>query len=233
MGTSSGKELKTVAPYIGDNEDELFITPRTSDHDSNNNGNVCGNENSSNIRSAERVVSSQINSVIDRSPCLGHSPSGGGFNFQMTEGQTRRNLLADCDHECSAVCDFIFVSGAKVASSYDTLIKNKISRIVNCAVTVVDNYFIQDPNFTYLSLNLLDSRQDDLTWFFCEVINFIEKGRLAGQKTLIHCEKGVSRSCSFAIAYFMWAQGEFLVCTRFILVLLNIVILLTLSVISL
>ena len=142
----------------------------------------------------------------DHSPGLSHSSSGGGFNFEITEGQSRRNLLAGCDNECSPVCDFLFVSGAKVASSYDVLVKNKISRIVNCAVTVVDSYFIRDPQFTYLNLNLLDSRQDDLTWFFCEVINFVEKGRIAGQRTLIHCEKGVSRSCSFAMAYMMWAR---------------------------
>jgi protein-tyrosine phosphatase len=59
----------------------------------------------------------------------------------------------------------------------------------------------------YLSLNLVDSRQDDIMWFVCEVINFIEKGRIAGCKTLIHCEKGVSRSCSFVIAYIMWSRG--------------------------
>jgi protein-tyrosine phosphatase len=196
MGTSSGKELKTVAPYTGD-EDNLLADERP--------GSATNQGDGGGVRCAERVALPAVDKL--KSPPLGHSSSGGGFNFQITEGQTRRNLLADCDNECSAVCDFIFVSGAKVASSYETLVKNKISRVVNCAVTVVDNYFINDPRFTYLSLNLLDSRQDDLTWFFCEVINFVEKGRLAGQKTLIHCEKGVSRSCSFAIAYFMWAQG--------------------------
>lgn len=191
MGTSSGKELKTVAPFPGNDPTELVESRPTS-----------ATNNDSNTRTPGVGASS-----ADKSPGLHHSSSGGGFNFQITEGQTRRNLLADCDNECSRVCDFIYVSGAKVASSYDMLVKHKITRIVNCAVTVVDNYFISDPNFTYLSLNLLDSRQDDLTWFFCEVIKFIEKGRLSGQRTLIHCEKGVSRSCSFAIAYFMWAQG--------------------------
>lgn len=30
---------------------------------------------------------------------------------------------------------------------------------------------------------------------------------MAGEKTLVHCEKGVSRSCSFIIAYHMWSTG--------------------------
>ena len=183
MGTSSGKELKAVTPF----------DPTAATVDSRQN-------NGTETRAPEQVNS-------DYNVTMNHSNSGGTFNFQMTEGQSRRILLADCDNECSPVCDFIFVSGAKVASSYETLVKNKISRIINCAVTVVDNYFQSDPRFSYLTLNIVDSRQDDIAWFACQVISFIEKGRLAGQKTLIHCEKGVSRSCSFAIAYFMWAQG--------------------------
>lgn len=191
MGTTSGKELKTVAPF--DPTDTLEGTRPSS-----------ANNYSSSNRAPDRAAASND----DRPSSVNNQlSSSGGFNFQMTEGQSRRNQLADCDNECSPVCDFLFVSGAKVASSYDLLMKNKISRIINCAVTVVDNYFVSDPRFTYLSLNLVDSRVDDLAWFFCEVIKFIEKGRIAGQKTLIHCEKGVSRSCSFAIAYFMWAQG--------------------------
>ena len=37
-----------------------------------------------------------------------------GFDFNYTEGQARRNLLADCDNECSIVTEFLYVSGAKV-----------------------------------------------------------------------------------------------------------------------
>jgi len=56
-------------------------------------------------------------------------------------------------------------------------------------------------------MDMLDGRQDDVNWFVCNVIQFIFKGKLKGEKTLVHCEKGVSRSCSFVIAYHMWAMG--------------------------
>lgn len=59
----------------------------------------------------------------------------------------------------------------------------------------------------YLSLNMVDGRQDDISWFVCDIIKFIEKGRCNGVNTLLHCEKGISRSCSFAIAYRMWKTG--------------------------
>ena len=43
-----------------------------------------------------------------------HSFAITGFDFKMTEGQSRRNMLADCDTECSMITEFLFVSGSKV-----------------------------------------------------------------------------------------------------------------------
>jgi hypothetical protein len=96
----------------------------------------------------------------------------------------------------------------QVAASREMLRKNGITRIVNLAPAVVDNHFIDEPGYTYLVIDMLDGRQDDISWFVCEVIRFIEAGRHLRQKTLLHCEKGISRSCSFAIAYLMWASGH-------------------------
>ena len=78
---------------------------------------------------------------------------------------------------------------------------------MNCSASIIEDYFASDPGIQYLSLNMVDGRQDDISWFVCEVIQFVEKGRLEGLHTLIHCEKGISRSCSFAIAYVMWKRG--------------------------
>ncbi len=78
---------------------------------------------------------------------------------------------------------------------------------MNCCGHVVKNYFENDSNMKYLTLNMMDGGIDDISWFFCEIIHFIEINRHEGENTLIHCEKGISRSCSFAIAYIMWASG--------------------------
>jgi hypothetical protein len=43
-----------------------------------------------------------------------HSFDFTGFDFQITEGQSRRNMLAYCDTECSMITEFLFVSGSKV-----------------------------------------------------------------------------------------------------------------------
>jgi hypothetical protein len=139
---------------------------------------------------------------------LGWTPQSSNFDFSNTEGQNRRDLIASCEGECSMVTSFLYVSGVKVASSKEMLKKYNITRIINCSLCAVDNVFESDDMFTYLSLNMLDGRQDDVSWFVCEVINFIEIARRDKCNVLLHCEKGISRSCSFAIAYIMWAAGN-------------------------
>lgn len=94
-----------------------------------------------------------------------------------------------------------------MAASLTALQMNNIHRVANCSGAVVDNMFEDVPGFEYLKLDMVDGREDDILWFVCEVIHFIEQGRIKGANTLIHCEKGISRSCSFAIAYGMWLTG--------------------------
>jgi hypothetical protein len=146
-----------------------------------------------------------------RSPSIsadvGWAPESSNFDFTNTEGQNRRELIASCMTECSMITSFLYVGGFEVANSREILNKNKITRIINCSLCAVDNVFESDDAFTYLSLNMLDGRQDDVSWFVCEVINFIEIARRDKCKVLLHCEKGISRSCSFAISYIMWAAG--------------------------
>jgi hypothetical protein len=39
------------------------------------------------------------------------------FNFDYTEGQHRRGLMANCEDECSEITDFLYVGGSKVLLS--------------------------------------------------------------------------------------------------------------------
>lgn len=129
------------------------------------------------------------------------------YDFDLTEGQNRRNLMAEAEFECTEIGEYLFVGGNKVATDWDMLQERNITRIVNCSASVVECVFVEEPNMTYLNLNMVDGKQDDISWFVCEVINFIYSGYLLNEKTLLHCEKGISRSCSFAIAYGMWYAG--------------------------
>jgi len=198
-GTSSRnkKDFQSVVPYSGSN------TPAKK------------------VRN-ESVVRVHTDIPIEKTRCVPPAPLSDGpkrepsgiggwtpneaFNFDYTEGQSRRQLMATCEEECSQVTDFLYVGGAKVAGSREILRQHNITRIINFAPSVVENHFIDDDSLTYLSIDMIDGRQDDISWFFCEVIQFIEIGRHSKLNTLLHCERGVSRSCSFAIAYLMWAS---------------------------
>ena len=129
------------------------------------------------------------------------------FDFCLTEGQSRRGLLTGCNSYCTRIFDYLFVGGWEVASSRRTLEEHGITRIENCCASIVDNFFLDEPGMTYLSLRMVDGRQDDISWFLGDVFHFILSGIAAGEKILLHCERGVSRSCSFAIAYHMWITG--------------------------
>jgi protein-tyrosine phosphatase len=129
--------------------------------------------------------------------------------YDQTEGQLRREGMADCEFECSQISKYLYVGGMRIAENLELLKEKKITRIINCASSIIPNYHEGFSDFKYLSLNLVDGKVEDISWFVCEVIQFIFEGANEGQKTLLHCEKGISRSCSFAIAYRMWSTGEF------------------------
>lgn len=135
------------------------------------------------------------------------SPDVLPFDFNMTEGQTRRTLMAECEFECSQITSNLFVGGAEVAKSWETLQQQGITQVINCSASVVDTHFIHKKNMSYLALSMVDGRQDDIAWFFCEVVQCIRQALRDDANVLLHCEKGISRSCSYAIAYYMFSEG--------------------------
>lgn len=104
------------------------------------------------------------------------------FDFQLTEGQIRRGRMADCETECSQITRDVYVGGYYVAGRLDILQSNNITRIINCSAAIVDNHFIEQEGFKYLSLNMVDGRQDDISWFLCEVLQFILNAKAAGER---------------------------------------------------
>jgi hypothetical protein len=128
--------------------------------------------------------------------------------FSLTEGQLKRDAIADSELECSQITKYLFIAGQRVAENLELLLEKKITRIINCASSVVPNYHQGFGNMKYLSLNLVDGSKEDISWFVCEVIQFIYEGAQKKERVLLHCEKGISRSCAFGIAYRMWSTGE-------------------------
>ena len=153
------------------------------------------------------VVADAKQTGIDDEKLLLVAESDQLMTYEHTESQMRRERMADCEFECSEVLEYLFVSGCYVAGDRELLRVRGITHIINCSSGIVKNHFVDDKYLKYLSLNMVDGRDDDISWFLCEAIHFITKARSVSGKVLIHCEKGISRSCSFAIAYCMWSTG--------------------------
>jgi protein-tyrosine phosphatase len=136
------------------------------------------------------------------------SQSSLSSEFSLTEGQLKRDAIADSELECSQITKYLFIAGRRVAENLELLLEKKITRIINCASSVVPNYHQGFGNMKYLSMNLVDGNKEDISWFVCEVIQFIYEGAQKKERVLLHCEKGISRSCAFGIAYRMWSTGE-------------------------
>lgn len=61
-----------------------------------------------------------------------------------------------------------------------------------------------------LSLGLLDSTADlpRMPAVFASGLHFIHDAIQSGGCVLVHCHSGISRSCTLAIAYIMWAHNR-------------------------
>lgn len=190
-------------------------TPQDSTEDLNINLQLKGASNISDIiiqkPTINNIASRNINTQYD-SKNNDHNAEqrnqNYSYDYYYTESQERRDQMAICEFECSEVYDNVFVGGSKVASSWEKFQKHNITRVVNCSISVVPNYFESLPNMKYLTLNLLDGRDEDISWFLCDVVKFIIDGLQNQEKVLIHCEKGISRSCSYAIAFYMYSTSK-------------------------
>jgi len=145
-----------------------------------------------------------------------HSPKpgaqGGKYEEEeelYTETESARKLkkMRFFSGQCSRVLGHVFVSGDKVAQNRQMLLENGINVVLNCVGTVLHCHHREDPTIKYCTLPLLDSESEQISRYFYNVLSLMEDCERDGQHLLVHCHQGVSRSCTFVIAYLMWKQG--------------------------
>ena len=78
--------------------------------------------------------------------------------------------------------------------------------MVNCAAGSCANHF--EGELSYLSLHLQDSLREDISRAFYDAIDFIDAARAGGGAVLLHCQHGVSRSATIAMAHLMWEERQ-------------------------
>ncbi|CAD5122482.1 DgyrCDS10905 [Dimorphilus gyrociliatus] len=100
----------------------------------------------------------------------------------------------------SYIQDGLFVGGIDDAIDSKYLRKKGIKQILSIHIKPIPIEYRED--FEYKWVHAIDTPSQDLLFHFQECIDFIESGRQLGA-TLIHCEYGISRSVTIAVAYLM------------------------------
>jgi protein-tyrosine phosphatase len=103
----------------------------------------------------------------------------------------------------SELLPFLYLGSAQNAYNLDQLQQLNVKCIVNAAIEVESFY---PEHFEYYKCNLMDDENADVSVYFEETYQFIEKARKSKRKILIQCFMGMSRSASIAIAYLMRAK---------------------------
>lgn len=109
--------------------------------------------------------------------------------------------------EISEVAPRLYVGTMKAAHSAPTLEAHAITHVLNC--TPLPNAFEGTPTGPqYLSLNLLDNKADlpRMHTAIREGVAFIGQALESGGTVLVHCHRGISRSCTLAMAHLIQEQ---------------------------
>lgn len=88
---------------------------------------------------------------------------------------------------------------------HNNLLEQGITHIV-CVRDISEAHFIRpqlDQNFTYLTLDIADSKMESIIALFSAVNKFINEAFKKKSKVLVHGNTGISRSATLVVAYVM------------------------------
>ena len=103
------------------------------------------------------------------------------------------------NHPATQVTPFLFLGNMTDASDAATLQRLGIDHVLN--VTAVAPSYATSPAITYKQLHAADNGAQNIKQYFEEAFSFIDVARDCKGSVLIHCQAGVSRSPTIAIAY--------------------------------
>lgn len=101
----------------------------------------------------------------------------------------------------SRVLPFLYLGNQRDAADLSVLRALRITHVLNVTPDVPGYH--QPQHILYRQLPATDSGQQNLKQYFEDAFNFIEEARKSGSNVLVHCQAGISRSATIAIAYVM------------------------------
>ena len=97
----------------------------------------------------------------------------------------------------------LFLGPMETCVSLDALRKNQVTAIVNCCPKIFPN--AHEDHIKYSTIVVNDEDHADILQWLHPATSFIQNrlSSLSGEKCLVHCQYGVSRSSTVVIAYLM------------------------------
>jgi len=105
------------------------------------------------------------------------------------------------NHPATQVLPHLYLGNMRDASDVTSLSRLNIRYVLN--VTAKPPSYHLPPGFHYKHLEAADNGLQNLRQFFEEAFNFIDEAKKAGAGVLVHCQAGISRSPTIAVAYLM------------------------------
>ena len=117
-------------------------------------------------------------------------------------GEQTIKVLYPCKDPYTEIIDNIYIGDYRIASNLEELNKVWFKHILNCTYELVNEF---PGKFDYLNINIKDNIYEDLSKAFVESYEFLKKNK--GEKTLVHCIGGFSRSVALVMYYLMKEYG--------------------------
>ena len=96
----------------------------------------------------------------------------------------------------------LYLGCRKVATCLPGLRQKNVTRVLNVTSTI-PNHFESMEDFEYKQIAVEDKMEVDMMQHLPAAFQFIEAARLNGEKVLVHCYAGMSRSVTIILAYLM------------------------------
>ncbi|XP_058786392.1 dual specificity protein phosphatase PHS1-like isoform X2 [Vicia villosa] len=104
----------------------------------------------------------------------------------------------------SAITNYLFIGGVLSARSIHTMQHLGITHILCLCTNEIGQSDSQFADiFTYKNFSVCDTENTNISILFDEACDFIENVERAGQRILVHCFEGKSRSVTVVLAYLM------------------------------
>ena len=95
----------------------------------------------------------------------------------------------------------LYLGCRKVAACLPSLKANGINNVLNVTSSIPNNFVAAGLNYKQIAVE--DSHDVNMIQHLPEAFGFIERARLSGERVLVHCHAGMSRSVTVILAYLM------------------------------